>query len=155
MARKNKDGVKYIALKKADLERRFKEYNEMYFDGVLPDCRLRITKNGFCPAWYIVLAKKPHIYISNRYYWTDNDLKLTLIHEMVHYYIDRILKKWTFSTHGYTFNHECSKLRDKYGLRVKLYELPFKPHKGKKEPTLIKRMWVYFLYRFIAPIVPL
>ena len=32
---------KYITPKKEDLERRFDEYNEKYFDGVLSPCTIR------------------------------------------------------------------------------------------------------------------
>ena len=37
--------TQYITPKKEDIERRFDEYNEKYFDGVLPKCKISVTKS--------------------------------------------------------------------------------------------------------------
>ena len=146
MGKKNKDGVKYITPKKADLERRFKEYNEMYFDGALPPCKMMVSKTivgGHCSSAYNFIT------ISNRTYWTEERLKLTIIHEMVHYYVHKVLNKKPLFTHGWTFNKVCDMLRKKHNLKVKIYELPYRRAKGEKEPTILKRLSVklgYFLF---------
>lgn len=137
MARKNKDGVKYIALKKADLERRFKEYNEMYFDGALPPCKMIVSKTiigGHCSSAYNFIR------ISNNNRWTEESLKLMIIHEMVHYYVHKVLNKNPLFAHGWTFNRVCDMLRKKYNLKVKVYELSYVYTKGEKEPTILKRL---------------
>ena len=126
---------KYITPKKEDLERRFNEYNEKYFDGVLPPCKLMVAKSeDGCPAWYF----KSKIYIARNVYWTDEQLKLSIIHEMVHHYISTIIGyEPRFCIHGRTFRKVCRMLRKKHGLRVNLWEL--KTMEGKKKNITLER----------------
>ena len=142
---------KYITPKKADLERRFNEYNEMYFDGVLPPCWMIVKETPYIPAMYEGSLKKGRIYIATNVYWTDEKLKLVLIHEMAHCYVDKILGYHSFFSHGRTYRKVCRMLRKKHGLRVNLWELPYRHVKGKKKPSLLTEITV----RFLSWILPL
>ena len=150
---RKKVNSEYVTLKKEDLERRFNEYNEKYFDGVLPPCKLFVTKskNG-CPAWIAKYKKVNNkIYIANDVYWTDENLKLSLIHEMVHHYVWEILNLNPFCQHGRTFRKVCRMLRKKHGIRVNLHELPLNQWKGKRKASPLKEMMLRFLY-YVIPL---
>lgn len=140
----------YITPKKEDIERRFDEYNEKYFDGVLPKCKFIVRKSKYdAPAW-ITYDKVNKIYIANDVYWTDEILKLFLIHEMAHHYEWEIMKVDSFFGHGISFRKVCRMLRKKHGIRVNLWELPLPHFKGKRKPSSLKEMMIHFL-SFILP----
>ena len=130
--------AEYITPTKEDLERRFKEYNEKYFDGVLPKCSMTLTQSK--SGWGLYVGgkniKTPRIYISKYVFWTDETLKLIFIHEMVHHYVRMVIqpKHYVFP-HGRTFNKVCDMLRKKHGLRVRLHELPQPYYYKEKIPT--------------------
>lgn len=138
---------KYMTPTKKYLEEKFKEFNEKYFDGILPPCKLILSKtdsgSSYNPNWnWIVITKD--------IYWTEETLELVLVHEMVHCYVHTILKKWPVFTHGRTFNRVCDMLRKKHGIKVKMYQIPYLLHKGEKKPTLFKKMLVkcfWYLFR--------
>ena len=117
----------YVKLTKEDLERRFDEYNAMYFDNVLPKCRMSIKKNKKTSVAYYspTLSKNGRISIDKNVNWTDETLKLILIHEMAHCYVDKIWKKDTFFSHGRTFRKACGMIKKKHGIDVNLYALPY------------------------------
>lgn len=136
---------KYITPKKADLERRFDEYNEMYFEGKLPPCWLIVKELHGTPAMYEGSLKKGRIYIASNVYWTDERLKLLLIHEMAHCYVNKVLGYHLFFSHGRTYRKVCRMLRKKYGIGVNLWELSLPHWKGKKKPSFLKEITVRFL----------
>ena len=116
----------YTTLTKEDLQRRFKEYNEQYFDNVLPPCRMSLTASKGATAFYVPSKQYGSIITFCKYaYWTDTLLKLVMIHEMCHQYVDKIYNPQYFTfAHGRLFNKVCKMLREKYNLRVKHSELP-------------------------------
>lgn len=150
---RKKVNSEYVTLKKEDLKRRFDEYNEKYFDGVLPPCKLFVTKSKYgCPAWISKYKKVNNkIYIANDVYWTDENLKLSLIHEMVHHYVWEIMNLNPFFTHGRAFRKVCRMLRKKHGIRVNLWELPLPHFKGKRKASPLKEMMLRFLY-YVIPL---
>ena len=104
----------YITPTKEDLQRRFKEYNEQYFDNVLPKCRVSVVSEridgGAC--YFIGSQNTGLIHLSKYAYWTDTLLKLVLIHEMCHHYVHMIYKPKHFVfPHGRLFNKICKMLR--------------------------------------------
>ena len=105
---KKTSATKYITPKKEDLERRFKEYNEMYFDNMLPPCKFRLS-TSIGSACYN--QNYSWITVSKKRYWTDESLKIVLIHEMVHHYVSKVLKKDPMFAHGRTFNKVCNMLQ--------------------------------------------
>ena len=116
----------YITPTKEDLQRRFKEYNEQYFDNVLPKCRVSLRVNKDYYGLYVTTSKnKGLIFIARYAYWTDTLLKLVLIHEMCHHYVHMIYKPKHFVLpHGRLFNKVCKMLKKKHGIRVKSSEIP-------------------------------
>ena len=147
-----KKTTKYIIPKKEDLERWFNEYNEMYFDSLLSPCELIVkTRHDNTLAEYVYNKKRCKIRIARNVYWTDEKLKLTLIHEMVHHYVQEVLKvNSNFFSHGRVFRKVSRMLRKKYGLRVNLWELSLPHWKGKKKPSILKELTVRFI-SFILP----
>ena len=127
----------YITPTKEDLQRRFKEYNEQYFDNVLPKCNVTTTPDkGINGIYFMTSQNKATIYISRFAYWTDTSLKLVLIHEMCHHYVYTIYKKRTYLfPHGRTFNKVCKMLREKYGIKVRVDELPTVYYHKEKIPV--------------------
>ena len=131
----------YITLTKEELQKRFKEYNEQYFDNVLPPCKVYLT---LCKGWeaeYFISTGS--IAIAKYAYWTDTSLKLYLVHEMCHHYVHKVIKPKHFVfSHGRTFNKVCKMLRKKHGLRVKASELPtVYYHKEKIPTTFWEKLW--------------
>ena len=145
--------TQYITPKKEDIERRFDEYNEKYFDGVLQKCKISVTKSKYNAYAFICKysSKVNKIYIANDVYWTDENLKLTLIHEMVHHYVWEIMNLNPFFVHGTSFRKVCRMLRKKHGLRVNLWELPSDHWKGKRKASPLKEMMLRFL-SFVLPL---
>ena len=92
----------------------------MYFDGALPPCKMMVSKTIYCGCYS---STYNFIKMSNIARWTEESLKLILIHEMVHHYVHKVLNKKPLFTHGWTFNKVCDMLRKKYNLKVKVYEL--------------------------------
>lgn len=127
----------YIKITREDLERRFKEYNEKYFDGILPKCRMSVNASQGGYGCYVAPdGKVPMIYMCKSVYWTDESLKLILIHEMVHHYVSSVIKpKFYTFPHGYLFRKKCKELKKKYGLKVGLHDIDNPPFKNEILPT--------------------
>lgn len=106
------------------LSRKVKEYNNLYFEGKLPLCSVKLI-------FGLILRKKPcyacyrlgddtirvDFYVT---YCSSGIIRSILLHEMIHHYIyhfyrDGIEKE---VTHGATFQRIRRKLNEKYGLRI-------------------------------------
>ena len=128
----------YITPTKEDLQRRFKEYNELYFYGELPKCPISIGCNKKI-GWGVYVGRgkiKPHIYICGTAYWTDETLKAIIIHEMVHHYVEKVVKpKFWEPPHGYHFTKKCKSLEKEFGLKVEMSNIPLSQLKGEIVPT--------------------
>ena len=77
-----------------DLKKRFNEYNKLYFKGKLkePKFKLGTWSYGSIKGSYRKTKDgQPLISIRNtkKLKWTDDKLKQVLIHEMLHYYMDK------------------------------------------------------------------
>lgn len=126
------------------LKMKFNEYNELYFDGILPPCKISVHKaKGYFGSYNILSGNKPRISIAEYVYWTEEELKLTLIHEMVHHYVCFIDKPKHFVLpHGYLFRRECRKLKNKYGLDIRVLSIPDVYFYKEKIPTThIGKLW--------------
>ena len=96
-------------LTKEYLKLKFKEYNQIYFEGKLRMCNFSIYKTS------TELGRFTYGYSNNRYRiwiaqnplnidlkeWTEELLKQTLVHEMIHYY-------------GYLMNEDIHGLHEKF-----------------------------------------
>lgn len=115
-------------LTKADLKERFKKYNELYFDGKLGSCSFfwmpqnqgdygayiaQPTKNGL----------KSKIGIARNTMWTEENLKELLVHEMIHMYITTVEGRSHDGIlgHGRRFRTHCKRLKNEFGLIIKVH----------------------------------
>ena len=113
-----------MEITKEDLQRRFDEYNQLYFDG-----KLKSAKMGFFSKSFKTLVgtfefeidknrrvKNPSIKISKRIDWDEEKLRRTLLHEMAHFSVTQKYKK--NKKHGIAYIKECKRLESQYNVRV-------------------------------------
>lgn len=133
------------------LKEKFDEYNELYFGGRLgrPD-EFRLHKSFRCFGWFRCNKHSPGsrlrnviISISKYYDWTEEHLRNVLVHEMLHYKIERS-RRIDKNPHGPRFLKLAAEMNEKYGLNVevhpRLYGLKVSPSAPK-----------YSLARLFAP----
>ena len=111
-----------------DIEKRYYEYNKLYFDGKLGKCTFHFfPKNSSNYGWYNGRASKDgtvinHIWIGTCIEWTDEKLKQILIHEMIHMYNRTIDNRKHLGLgllgHGRLFRKQCRRLKRDYGIRI-------------------------------------
>lgn len=123
---------RFVRLSRPELKRVFNECNEKYFDGSLssPDQFNLWTpsKNiaGWIRAYWIPKQRKwgTAIHISNGFKWTRENLRDTMVHEMIHLeigdYKNRIpwWKRLFHKDHGKEFRKRMMELNSSYGLNV-------------------------------------
>ena len=86
--------VCYIDITKDLLKKKFREYNELYFGGrLVSPCRFYITGRNNSDIGSYTPQNDGHggmysiIRIGRCIRWTEERLKLILIHEMIHMYV--------------------------------------------------------------------
>lgn len=130
--------AEYITPTKEGLERRYKEYNEKYFEGVLSPCRMSLSQSKSGYGLYIngTAKSKPIIYICKYAWWTEETLEMVIVHEMVHHYVESIIKPKYFTLpHGCTFNRVCRKIKRKHGIDVRMFKIKNPYFYKEKIPT--------------------
>lgn len=138
------------------LKEKFNEFNKLYFNNELKKCKLYIYNTKyelgmFLPRTYnsqpiIKIAKKPIVIKQNE--WTEELLKDTLVHEMIHYYVRDILKDNSIiSKHGLKFRKINNNIYKKYGYKVEIGDFIKKYHilKNKKSLTVNERLEILYL----------
>jgi hypothetical protein len=118
------------------LKELYKKYNILYFNDELPLCTLHYSNIDICLGRYTYKKDKDgkikgHIWITTKVNWSEETIKVVLIHEMIHHYIKTIEKR-NFDGlfgHGFFFRRKMNKINKEYGLNVKTY---FKEIKIKK-----------------------
>lgn len=139
---------KYIKVTKAELERRFNQYNDLYFDGQLPQPkRFELwTCSKKCVGWVRGYWNKwgakyeTFFHINARCYnWTDENLKSVMLHEMIHMAIKDYLRpvrwwQWIFppKQHDSEFIEYMNSLNEKYGLNITVKAKFMREHKKVK-----------------------
>lgn len=137
------------------LKEKFKEYNQLYFEGELRMCNFSIYKTSFEMGRFTYGHNKSRIWIAKEPLniglkeWTEEELKQTLVHEMIHYYVSDILKVNTiFSPHGYHFRKVCRQIWKKHHYKVnlgtcckRLFTIRQKPF-----PNFRERLELLYLY---------
>ena len=107
-----------------DLQRRFSEYNSLYFNGKLkmPVFKIGTWSYGSIQGSYRHTKDgKPLISIrdTKSLGWTDEKLKNALVHEMLHYYMDR---NWflDFDSGAHLLCWQCMRIymNLRYGLHI-------------------------------------
>ena len=118
------------------LKKKFEEYNKLYFNNELSKCTMHYIGLGKGLGVYIPKKGKNNkvngsIWINNKVEWNEELLKLLLIHEMIHHYIETV-KKIKFDglfSHGFFFRSKMNKINKEFGLNVSVH---FKNIKFKK-----------------------
>ena len=108
-----------MEVNKAIIRDLYKEYNKLYFGGVLSLCDCHYIKlDAF--GRYTNQNGKGKIWITNDVDWTEETLREILVHEMIHHYVKNILGKneYLFFRHGFRFRHMMRKLNKEFGLGI-------------------------------------
>jgi hypothetical protein len=113
-----------MKITKDDLQRRFDEYNQLYFDG-----KLKSAKMGFLSKSFKTLVgifefkidnnrrvKDSSIKVSKRIDWDEEKLRRVLLHEMAHFSVTQKYKK--DKKHGIAFIKECKRIESQYNVKV-------------------------------------
>ena len=105
----------------------FDECNEKYFYGKLGKCTFSLfPKNNLCLGKFSDRVDKngkpkDKIWVGTSVNWTEETLKLLLIHEMIHMYNIRV-EKCRFNGltgHGFYFKRQQLRLKQDYGIDIK------------------------------------
>lgn len=113
-------------IKKEELQRKFNEYNNLYFEGKLGPCRFYfLSKKCGIYGKYIDPLKsngerESRIGI-NKYLVPDEEfLKKLLVHEMVHMYVATIqgVRHDGLFGHGFRFRRHKRRLKRDFGLKI-------------------------------------
>lgn len=101
----------------------FTKYNEEYFGGVLPYPKFKIGHGYFTLGHFTCQLdeyNEPYdqqIEISDRYDYTESQLRDVMVHEMVHYYLV-LTKEDLHANHGKAFKRKAMELNENYGLNI-------------------------------------
>ena len=138
------DEQEHITLTKDELKRRFDIYNKQYFWGKLDKCRFYIigVNNSDYGSYTPQRDSKGNLYsiirIGRCVRWTDETLRLILVHEMIHMYVRTIegVRIDGVLGHGRHFRKHCRRLLKDYGLKIEVH--PKFEYINKK---LFPKMW--------------
>lgn len=121
---KNEDATLPVEINKMEMKRRHQEYNQLYFGGKLTMPKFKFLNSGNCYGRYHCGSRDGSdpsvIYISKHMNDNENELRETLIHEMIHQYVYECLwgMKYKLIVHGIRFRYVCWQLRRKYGINI-------------------------------------
>lgn len=107
------------------LAERFEEYNKLYFDDELPTPDFFLLKSYSKLGMFRFIEipsrrkiKYVKILISCYYDWTEGQLRSVLVHEMIHYYVERKYFHNGQPQHGELFTNKMNELNEKYDLNI-------------------------------------
>lgn len=110
-----------MILNAKQIEQYFNEWNKKAFNGVLPTPAFEITRAKRVFGQHIrtfIMGEKVHVIrISMFYDRPINEIIDTLVHEMLHYYID-YKDIYDSSSHGPVWRRYAKELNDKFGLNI-------------------------------------
>lgn len=117
----------YIYLTKQTLKKLHKTYNKLYFEGKLHRADFGYLYDFNDKDTYGVYIgrrsrkdKTPLIKINHDNKWTEESLRFTLIHEMIHQYIYECMGGCLIP-HGRKFKKVCKIFKEKYGIIIEKY----------------------------------
>ena len=126
-----------MEVNKAVIKDLYKEYNKLYFNGVLSLCDCHYIKIHAL-GLYTNQNGKGKIWINNHVDWTEETLRQVLVHEMIHHYVRTIDGKneYIFFGHGIRFRKQMRRINREFGLGICISS-PF--HRERKDvPSLLK-----------------
>ena len=99
----------------------YKEYNALYFNGVLSLCDCHYIKLDALGR-YTNQNGKGKIWITNDVDWTEETLREVLVHEMIHHYVKTIEGKneYLFFRHGFRFRRQMKRINREFGLGIRI-----------------------------------
>lgn len=124
---------KYVRLTRPKIKNIFQECNSLYFNDEieLPKKFELWTCQKTCVGWVRAIWDRKArrfvtwFHISGRYRWTEDNLRKTIIHEMIHMYIRDYMVPLTFwqrifprKQHGRDFIEKMNELNDKFNLGI-------------------------------------
>jgi len=144
-----------MKITKEDLEVRFDEYNQLYFEGKLKRAKMDFLSKSFKTIVGIFefevdnnrRIKNPSIKISKRIDWDEEKLRRTLLHEMAHFSVTQKYRK--NKKHGMAYIKECKRIESQYNVKV-WHSWMRKGYIDNKESVFI---FPFILCRNIASIV--
>lgn len=130
----------------------YEECNQLYFNGKLRKCRLYTYHGEQSVGMFMAKRYKNYkngypillsIGIAHNVDWTIDELRNTLVHEMVHLYLN-CLPNPPKRQHGKEFKAVCKELEDKYGLtlRGRLKKLDFNDIQKPTNPFSYVKYWI-------------
>lgn len=113
-----------MEITKEDLQRRFDEYNQLYFDGKLKRAKLGFLSKNFKTLVGIFefeidnnrRVRNPSIKVSKRIVGNEEKLKSVLLHEMAHLSVTQKYRK--NKKHGMAYIKECKRIESQYNVKV-------------------------------------
>lgn len=123
------EGKKYIRLTQNKIKEIFDEANSKYFNNeVESPVKFELwTPVKQCVAWVRLVENKKtgklstRLHVSNRYKWTEENLRNTIVHEMIHLHIKDYMVPLTFwqrifpaLQHNKEFKEEMNYLNETY-----------------------------------------
>lgn len=126
-------GVPYHGITEELLQRKFHEYNELYFNGDMGECRFRFDSLYLHGAWGIYTSKAGTKYHFNTpypiisldillTYYDDCWIREVILHEMIHMYLDTVLHRREKRMHGKIFQRVRRFLNKTYHLEIDQWE---------------------------------
>jgi len=106
----------------AQLRCMFRQYNDDYFDGMLPMPEIEIIHSFkyfgyFYSDIYNNTTVNPVIQISDSWDYEEYQLRNIMVHEMIHYYLAYVGRD-TVGSHGNEFCRMSTELNRRYGLNI-------------------------------------
>ncbi len=101
----------------------FTEYNLKFFDDILPIPEFKIRNSYFIFGYFSCKYDEYYnmydcvLEISDRFNYTEEQLRDIFVHEMIHYYL-AYTKRDLKMEHGNEFNEMATYLNETYGLHV-------------------------------------
>lgn len=127
-----------MVLFESKLEYLFNIYNEEYFHGVLPLPEFRVIhKNNTFGKFECKMGwrniSSPVIMVTDKYNFTEDQLRDIMIHEMIHYYL-AYTKKDRIVTHGKQFKKmmEDFNLNEGFNIQITYNTKDFEIDKNKE-----------------------
>ncbi|MBQ0016250.1 MAG: SprT-like domain-containing protein [Bacteroidales bacterium] len=145
------------------IKERFNLYNKLYFGGKLGKCKFYLLPKNTTLCGRFVSGKDSkgnefgRIWIGNNVDWKEEELRETIVHEMIHMYNEMVQRiPWPLTglfRHGLFFFLQCLRIYRKYDIKVTKFA--YNELRNKKlEPSKTIRVIKNILdWRYLFPIL--
>ena len=143
-----------MTVTKEEIEKRFKEYNHLYFNDTLPTPFFSTCSNMHFVGMFTYnrinsdgMPYKPRITIAKDIEWEEDELRGIILHEMIHYYTFTIKHKDI--GHVGLFSKTRKRIQKEYNINIPLTGL-FLTRKGERKPSTRMGFLVMIIKHFIG-----